>query len=61
MTMRDDSETEFAEAALPDEEASTDENFLNEPEEDSSEQVMPSPEFELLNDGNYSGTWHASC
>ena len=47
--MRDDSETEFAEAELPDEESS-DERFIGQQEEEAAETATPSPEYELLND-----------
>ena len=50
--MRDDSESGFVEADLPDENAS-EEAFLNEPEEEAeaaAEPAQASPEFELLND-----------
>ena len=50
--MRDDSESGYVEADLPDESAS-EEAFLNEPEEEAgaaAEPAQASPEFELLND-----------
>ena len=50
--MRDDSESGYVEADLPDENAS-EEAFLNEPEEEAeaaAEPAQASPEFELLND-----------
>ena len=50
--MRDDSESGYVEADLPEENAS-DEAFLNEPEEEAeaaAEPAQASPEFELLND-----------
>ena len=50
--MRDDSESWYVEADLPDESAS-EEAFLNEPEEEAeaaAEPAQASPEFELLND-----------
>ena len=49
--MRDDSETEFAETELPDENESEDE-FLGAAEEETAEAetTTSSPEFELLND-----------
>ena len=50
--MRDDSESGYVEADLPDENAS-EEAFLNEPEEEAeaaAEPAQASPEYELLND-----------
>ena len=50
--MRDDSESGYVEADLPDENTS-EEAFLNEPEEEAeaaAEPAQASPEFELLND-----------